>query len=230
MPLPRWLRTMSAKKIPAKIAAVTAILVAAAALVNGVHDIYIAVAKIPTNVYDRTNEKLREKHFGTEPLIAQPVVIKSSGIEVRMILHVYDNGDIFVRYGEFQQWLPFKQIKVSGGSFVPKAFAQAPLPSSRAPGSGSILIDIDQLKREKGERSRRSLPTTPTIERSYLLDAMKDDHPSLFAPSKRSYTKEFAPEPGYRIVSYHFELASSNNGGVKSIELVGGGRADSHRL
>ena len=221
MTVRRALRNLLAKRIPAKIATVTAILVAAAALINGVHDIYIAVANIPTNIYDRTNEKLREKHFGTEPLVAQPVVIKSGGIEVRMILHVYDNGDIFVRYGDFQQWLPFKEIKMSGGGFVPKAFAQVPLPAPREPVSGSILIDIDRLKREKGERT--SPPTTSTIEKSYLLDAVKDDHSSLLGPSRQIYSKEFAPEPGYKIVSYHFELASSSNGNVRSIDLLGNG-------
>ena len=118
---PKWLESTKGK-----IAGTTAVIAAAVGLINGGIDLYKVILKIPNNVYDRTNDELFKKHFNTTPLVSQPVQIKASSISVEMLLQVYESGDIFVRYGDLQQWLPFHKPRVASFSlfdgFAPDEF------------------------------------------------------------------------------------------------------------
>jgi hypothetical protein len=70
MPKPNSERaTQSLGSITAKIAAVTALLVATASPINTAIDVYRAVANVPTNTYDQTNDEMFKKHFGKQPLV-----------------------------------------------------------------------------------------------------------------------------------------------------------------
>lgn len=214
--------------VTAKIIGVTALLAAIAGLVNGAIDLYKAIAKVPTNIYEKTNDELFKKNFGKQPVVSQPVNITSSNITVEMLLQVFATGDVFVRYGDFQQWLPFKPLKTSSRSLVSEAFAQTsiPLPVPSRKGDSStygqpIVIDIDKLKREQLEQASRAQQSKPdVIEKSYLLEKVKDDHPYLFSRSRETYTQDFKAEPGYKIIKYEFQLGSSNNHRIYEIKQV----------
>ena len=212
--------------ITARAGAGTALLVAVAALINGGVDVYKAVLKVPRNIYERTNEELFKKHFGKPPIVSQPVPIKASGITVEMLLQVFDTGDVFIRYGDFQQWLPFHQPKTALEAFFAEAFAQSLIASGppRAVPKGPLgvdtLIDVDKLKREQLELR----PTGNVIERSYTLAEMKDDHPSFLNSSSQTYTRIIEAEAGFKITKYDFQLGSANNHRIDSVELSGDGR------
>ena len=208
--------------LTAKVGAVTALLLAVAALVNGGIDVYKAVAKIPTNIYDKTNNELFQRHFGKKPVFSEPVPIKSSNLTVEMLLQVYETGDLFVRYGDFQQWLPFKAPTTKTGSLFSEAFAQVPVEPSRDPAvrndspfGEAIVIDIDKLKQQQVQQQ----PKGNLIERSYVFAQMKDDHPIVFASSSRKYTQTFHAEPRYKITKYDLQLGSTNNYQTERIEL-----------
>jgi len=81
--------------IKAKVAALTAVLVALAGLANGAIDLYKGILRIPTNIYDKSNDELFKKNFSKQPLVSQSVTIKSGGVEVTMLLQVFEDGDLF---------------------------------------------------------------------------------------------------------------------------------------
>jgi hypothetical protein len=220
---PPWLSSITAKVI-----GVTALIAALVGLVNGAIDLYRAIAKVPTNIYEKANDELFKKNFGKQPIVSQPVSITSSSITVEMLLQVFDSGDVFVRYGDLQQWLPFKPLKTTARSLISEALAQTSLPlpapmqkGGTAPYSQRIIIDIDKLKQEQIEKSSRDREQKPNIiEKSYLLEKLKDDHPNLFTGSSKSYTQDFKAEPGYKIIKYEFHLASANNHHISEITQV----------
>jgi len=222
-PKRQWLGSVTAKVIGA-----TFLVGASVGLINGAIDLYKAIAKIPTNIYEKTNAELFKKHFGKQPLVSQPVKITVSNITVEMLLQVFETGDVFVRYGDFQQWLPFKPLITSSRSLVSEALAQTsvplPVPSRKGDSSTSgqpILIDVDKLKREQLEQASRDQQSKPdVIEKSYLLQKVKDDHPYLFSRSRKKYSQNFKAEPGYKIIKYEFQLGSSNNYRIFEIKQV----------
>jgi hypothetical protein len=220
---PPWLGSITAKIIGA-----TALIAASVGLINGAIDLYKAVANVPTNIYDKTNDELFKRHFGKQPIVSQPVAISSTNITVEMLLQVFESGDVFVRYGDLQQWLPFKPLKTTARSLISEALAQTSLPlpapmqkGGTAPYSQRIIIDIDKLKQEQIEKSSRDREQKPNIiEKSYLLEKLKDDHPNLFTGSSKPYTQDFKAETGYKIIKYEFHLASANNHQIREIKQV----------
>ena len=213
---PQWLGS-----ITAKVLGVTALVVAAVGLVNGAVDLYKAIAKVPTNIYDKTNAELFQKHFGKAPLLSQPVNIKAATVTVEMLLQVYETGDIFVRYGDFQQWLPFRPLRTSSFGIFPEAWAQSSAPRPGSLFRDPINIDIESLKIEK-----LSQPSTgqPAIERSFVLAKIKADH-SLLGKSTETFVETFKAEPGYKITKFDVQLGSAANYQVERTELIDDGRA-----
>ena len=207
----------------------TAWLVAIAALINAGVDLFNTVGNVPIGKSERVNEELFRRHMGKRPIVDQPVTIKTSNATVEMLLQVYDSGDLFIRYGDFHQWLPFRPLKTTTGlSPFPEAYAQTSAPLPRAPvqkaggvASPSIVIDIEKLKQLRTDelvRQQKTIP--PLIERSYPLAAVKDDHPSPFSRSSRTYTETFRAEPGYKITKHEVEVAGANNYKLELVELV----------
>ncbi len=222
-PTPKWLRSMTAKVL-----AITTLLAAVVGLVNGAVDVYRKVTNVATNIYDRTNETLFRKNFGRPPLVSQPVQIKLADVTVEMLLQVYDTGDVFVRYGDFQQWLPFRQMRTSSLSFVTAVLAQVlPLPGGSESSPAAIVVNIDKLKQQAARpESPTSTPgvASKSLEKTYVIAKMKDDHPIFFGKSTATYTEVFEAEKGYRISTFKFELASANNARVESQTLSDDGK------
>lgn len=216
-----WLGSITAKVVGA-----TALVMAVVALVNGAMDLYNAIAKVPTNKYDKTNDALFRKHFGKSPLLKQPFNIQSASATVEMLLEVYETGDIFVRYGDFQQWLPFPPLRMGdSSSIISEAYAQAPGGSPSPVTTPRVLqpinINIESLKTQ--EPGRGTLGQA-TIERSFVVAKMKEDH-QLFSSSTGMFEETFAAEPGYKISSFEFQVGSAANYRIDCTELVNDGRA-----
>lgn len=220
-PKPQWLGSVTAKVLGA-----TALVAAVIGLVNGGIDLYQAIAKVPTNIYEKTNDELFKKNFGKAPLLSQPINIKSATVTVEMLLQVYDTGDIFVRYGDFQQWLPFRPLRTASLAIFPEARAQTSDESPASPKTDTPLfrppinIDIDSLKIQQLSQPLGQ----PTIERSFVLARIKADH-QLFGRSTETFTETFRAEPGYKITNYDLQLGSATNYRIERVGLVDDGRA-----
>ncbi|TFW35558.1 hypothetical protein [Massilia horti] len=210
---------------------ITAVLVACVALLNGAIDLGKIVAHIPIGDRERLNSELFRINFGKKPIVEQPLEVATSNMKVPLLLQVFPSGDLFVRYGNFEQWLPFTSVKVASVSILPEAYAQSPFPSQAAvaaspntQGQRPIYIDLDKLRAEALKVSA-ALPNADSIEKTYVLAEMKDDHPYFFERSIKEYSKKFVAEPGYRFASFDFLVSSSNHYTPGKIEIVDNGRA-----
>jgi hypothetical protein len=216
------------------VVSLTALFVVIPALINSGLDIYKAVAQIPDSIQERTNDQLFKRHFNDVPVFSQPIEIKTGNASLEMMLDVYENGDILVQYGDFQQWFPFKGNTVSHrrpGAGV--AYAQEGTegenaerqtdPSSRKTHYRKpLIIDIPQHQQEVDNQNGNE---PAVLKKSYLVSKMRDDHTSLFGPSSKRYSMTFDAEPGYRIVRYDFRKMDAKDFDLKEIKLLDDGKS-----
>lgn len=223
-------RRSSLKATATKVAGVGAVLVAGAAVINGAIDLTRAILKIPTNVYDRTNEELFKTHFNKKPVLSQPVEIKSASLTVEMLLQVYESGDLFVRYGDFQQWLPFKAPKSASFSLFSQAYAQAPSDSPQPKVVGKdgvgwefgqavtpIVVDIDKLK------AAQSGAPANIGSKQFVFSEIQTSNGG-FHKTTRTYEQIFRADPGYKFSDVNFQLGSENNAQIRKVEVVDSGK------
>lgn len=86
---------------------VTGVLVVIPALVNGAFDVYASVVNLPKTDAERINVELFKKYFNKPPVATVPVPIKQNHGIVEVRFQVFDEGDVYVEYGNFTQWFPF---------------------------------------------------------------------------------------------------------------------------
>lgn len=89
------------------IVGLTGVFLVIPALVNGGIDIYSSWQKLPKTKAEQLNEVLFKKYFKKQPVAAFPVPIKQSNGTVEVKFSVYDEGDVYVEFGDFYQWFPF---------------------------------------------------------------------------------------------------------------------------
>lgn len=210
----------------------TGLFIAVPALVNSGIDVYKSVINIPTNIYDKTNNELFVKHFKEKPIVSQTVEIKASNLTVPMLLEVYNAGDIYVKYGDFDQWLPFTKLKTTAYSIFSEAYADTQEASSLqgmiiAENLPPIVIDIDKIERQRQEHKKREIPSNvlpPTIQREFLIAEIRDIH-NFFSSSSGIYEKTFSADDGYKITSSSFQPISLNHSKFEGIELLNDGQS-----
>ncbi len=98
-----WLKEMRVVLL-----SIAAVLVAVPAIINAGVDIYNSVEKIPKGSKEKQNSELFQKHFKESPIFTAPLEVKGAGETRQISIDVYENGDIFVVYGQSGQWFPFK--------------------------------------------------------------------------------------------------------------------------
>lgn len=105
---------------------VTGVLIVVPALIYAGIDILKAVDDIP--LAEKTNEALFKKYFGKSPLHTVPIPIKKDGMIAEVKFSVYEEGDIYIEYGNRSQWFesPLNKSKDVASSFsiINKAYAQ----------------------------------------------------------------------------------------------------------
>lgn len=137
----------------------TGVLLVIPALLNGAHDLWIAILELPRTEAQRQNERLYRIHTGKMPVTSIPVRVKAGqGAIIEANVSVWDGGDVLVEYGEFTQWFPFpmpqpgKQRVSDGFSLIPSAYAQqppAPSPKGQGPYVQSETVESGALVRER---------------------------------------------------------------------------------
>lgn len=108
------------------ITSLMAILVVVPSLINAVMDVYTAAFNIPKTISEINNVQLFKQHFQQQPVhTAQSIISPTPGEQLPIKLDVYENGDIYIEYGEFSQWFPFKPSKNTASSWlIRSAYAQ----------------------------------------------------------------------------------------------------------
>lgn len=135
----------------------TGVLVVLPALVNGAHDVWVAVADLPKTEAQRQNERLYRDYFGQQPVQAIPVSVKAgAGTTIEARVSIWERGDVLVEYGGFTQWFPFPgppsappRTKVGSFSLLPSAHAQAVPLKGRGAYTQSDSLEQGAIVRER---------------------------------------------------------------------------------
>lgn len=240
--VPGSMTLMSVTKLFGKAAALVAAL---GVLANTCIDVYDKVANVPTTERDKTNDQLFKKHYHDLPKVSQNVEIQQREVSTEMLLEVYADGDILVNYGgRDPQWFPARSIALAGLplsislSLISTAHAQAQ-PAAARPSTPRnvaseaivrprVILDVARMRSQQASIDLNAqTPAEPSakLDRAYLVAQTKDDHPSAFSTSTKSYVETFQAEPGHKIVDYRLQVGSQNSAKVKSVTLLEDGRA-----
>ncbi len=210
--------------VKGKLLALTAVLVVIPSLINASLDVYYKIVDIPVGEKERAHKELSAMHFQDAPLLTQPVSVKLADVTVDMKLMVFPNGDIFVKSGSNEQWLPFRPVKTASASFlIASAWADESRPAnaSYAGEQRALVIDVDKLGVSRAQQQAKG---AAQIQMDYLLAETKDDHKEFFTPSTQVFVKNFPAEKGYVIKTFSWDAISVHHGGIEKIELVEQGK------
>lgn len=93
------------------ITGIIAVLVVLPSLFNALIDVYISFFNIPKSINEHNNQQLFQSHFQEKPIHSGMNVIKTETGNLSMKVNIYRNGDIFVEYGDYSQWFPYRPPK-----------------------------------------------------------------------------------------------------------------------
>jgi len=93
------------------ITGIIAVLVILPSLFNALIDVYISFFNIPKSINEHNNQQLFQSHFQEKPIHSGMNVIKTETGNLSMKVSIYRNGDIFVEYGDYSQWFPYRPPK-----------------------------------------------------------------------------------------------------------------------
>lgn len=223
---------LSADSWLARIGKGTALLVAIAALFNGAADVLKAVQAVPVGRSEATNEAKFKEHFGKLPLLEQPVTLSDRDITTTMLLQVYGNGDLLVRYNDFHQWLPFRKpadtasaalirtahAQAAAGAPQSSAATQPPLTNART--RAAININLPALRAATAQVG----PPADALTTEHALSDIQYTQRGL-SKSTQTYTRVIPAAPGFRITTVDVQEASMNNAQVRRAEIIDGGSA-----
>ncbi len=140
------------KSIKSWVVGVTSVLVVAPALINAGLDLYNTVMKIPRTNAEQHNTELFAKHFKDTPVVSLPVPVRQGAATYDVHFSIYEEGDVYVEYGNMTQWFPFPQTRnASSSPFNPIATAYADDETTQIAASytQSQTIEGDYLIRKK---------------------------------------------------------------------------------
>lgn len=107
------------------ITALLGLLVVLPSVINAITDIYVAWQGLPIGNQEKINSRLFQAHFKENPINSQQLMVKGQTGASAMTLDVFQNGDVFINYGENVQWFPYQDLQLaeSGFSFISAAYA-----------------------------------------------------------------------------------------------------------
>ncbi len=97
--------------------AFVALLVVIPSIINAFGDILASFENLPNGEKEKINAELFKEHFQEDPQTSKQIEIKSEQATLAMSVDIYKNGDIFVDYGQYTQWLPFEYVETAKVSF-----------------------------------------------------------------------------------------------------------------
>ena len=94
-------------KVTKIILGLTSVLVVIPSLINSAKDIYDEINEVPRTDAERANVEFFRKYWGKKPVGELPLVITRGGASYQVSFNVYDEGDIYIQYGNMVQWFAF---------------------------------------------------------------------------------------------------------------------------
>lgn len=130
------------------VTALLGFLVVIPSVINSFTDIYVAWQGLPIGEKEKINSRLFQSHFQENPQHSHQLMIDGSSGQWPMTVDVFNNGDVFINYGQNVQWFPYKQLKISdaGFSFIKSAHASWYVEPQNA--NPAEKVDADSVKIE----------------------------------------------------------------------------------
>ncbi|WP_139834232.1 MULTISPECIES: hypothetical protein [unclassified Pseudomonas] len=115
-------------KLKKTIVGLAGVLVVIPSLINSAYAIYASINKLPRTDSERINVEFFKKYWGKKPVNELPVSIKRGGADYQVNFSVWDEGDVFIQYGNMSQWFAFPSqpsTLASGNSIIMSAYADS---------------------------------------------------------------------------------------------------------
>ncbi len=105
--------------------ALVAFLVVIPSIINAAGDVWVSVQNLPIGNKQKVNAAMFEDHFNETPAASERIDVENDLGTLTIAIDVYENGDIFIHYGQFTQWFPFQNREVIAAKFNLGLFASA---------------------------------------------------------------------------------------------------------
>ncbi|MNI38683.1 hypothetical protein D3C73_928360 [compost metagenome] len=114
-------------KLTKVIVGLTGVLVVVPSLINSAKNIYDEVNKVPRTDAERVNVEFFKKYWGKKPVGELPLLISRGGVNYQVSFNIYDEGDVYIQYGNMIQWFAFpgpaNQPLAASGGLISTAYA-----------------------------------------------------------------------------------------------------------
>lgn len=212
-------------KIKKILLGIVGILVVIPSLINAGTDIYHSIMNSPIGGSEVINTNLMKNHWEEQALFKKDIEIKRDSVAKVLKLRVYENADIWVKYGSQEQWLASsdgEKTSVMEISLVGNAFADDGGSPMFKKMSSPVLTEELQpvtvnLGRIKSEKSRSLSKPAQTIERSYLFAQKNNSHQGF--TSTKKFTKSFSAVDGFVIRDAKIDIMSTSNASSPKISI-----------
>lgn len=183
------------KAIKNWIVGITGVIVVIPALFNAGLDLYNMVMNIPRTHAEKNNTELFAKHFQDEPVVSLPVPVRQGAATYDVRFSIYEEGDVYVEYGNMTQWFPFPKTQSADASPlnpIATAYADEATTQVAASYTQTQSIEGDYLIRKK-EYSDGQLEKQTIDIRSGQIIETKKEVPKPAATSPASEMEMAAP-------------------------------------
>lgn len=165
------------KAIKNWIVGITGVIVVIPALFNAGLDLYNMVMNIPRTHAEKNNTELFAKHFKDKPVVSLPVPVRQGAATYDVRFSIYEEGDVYVEYGDMTQWFPFpKTQSAAAPSLNPIANAYADETTTQVAASYTQTqsIEGDYLIRKKEYADGQSEKQTIDIRSGQIIETKKE--------------------------------------------------------
>lgn len=204
-----------------------AALVVLPSLINTGSDIIRAILNLPIGGSERQNVRLMREHFEESALFKKDIEIQRENTIEILKIRVYENADIYVKYGGQEQWFSGnpEPDHVASGRFnlITEAMAGDTIDLRKKGTALPVLLEETEtvkidLQKIHTEKTRSLQQETAVIERSYLFAITNDFHNS-FSPTEKAYRRSFQAEAGYVFKDVRLDIQSINHATRPKVSL-----------
>ena len=216
----------SGGKIKQKLLGILGVLVVLPSLINAGTDIWRSIMNSPVGGSEVRNSKLMKAHWEEDALFKKDIEITKGSVTTLLKIRVYENADVFVKYGSQEQWFASSDATNRYGfepTLIRSAVAQESIKLESLKQSLPVLkeesepltFDLDKIRSKKEESLSKDVRV---IERSYLLVETNDTHGNL-KPTTKTITKSFEANKGYVFVDAKLDILSMKNSSVPKLKI-----------
>lgn len=137
---------------------IVAVVLVVPSLATAGYQAYASLSGKPKTAAQADNQRLFVKYFNKQPLVTIPVTVKQERGAVQALFSVYDEGDVYVEYGQSTQWFPFPHPAApapAGLSLIGAAHAAPVARSAPAPRPAAQFQQSESMEDNYLLRTRR---------------------------------------------------------------------------